>query len=129
MRSRASRQPVTPAARPGRLPQWWLDRPVRAKGLIVLALPLMALIAVTVASLILQHNERQERPAAVAASELSVAAGQTLAGAVNAETSIRGYAATGQTLFLTPYSAARRSISSSLTCTCPICTAPRCCGG
>ena len=49
MRSHASRPPA--AARPGRLPQWWLDRSVRAKGTIAVAFPLIALIAVTVASL------------------------------------------------------------------------------
>ena len=34
---------------------------VRVKGMIVVAVPLIALIAVTSASLVLQYNERQER--------------------------------------------------------------------
>jgi hypothetical protein len=46
-----------PSARPGTdsrgLRQWWLNRTVRTKGLIVVALPLLTLIAVTVASLML----------------------------------------------------------------------------
>jgi signal transduction histidine kinase/ActR/RegA family two-component response regulator len=114
VRSRASRLPVRAAARPGRLPQWWLDRSVRAKGMIVVAFPLIALVAVTAASLVLQYNERSERMVALAASQLSSSANQLLADAVNAETSIRGYAATGQALFLQPYNLARISIPADL---------------
>ncbi len=112
MRSHASHPPTV--AHPGRLPQWWLDRPVRAKGMIAVAFPLIALIAVTVASLVLQYNEHQERAVALAASKLSSAASQTLADAVDAETSIRGYAATGKPLFLTPYDLARKNIPVDL---------------
>jgi len=39
--------------RPGRLRQWWLDRPVRAKGMIAVTFPMIALMAVTAASLML----------------------------------------------------------------------------
>ena len=91
------------ADRPRRLQGWWLGRSVRAKGLIVVAVPLIALIVTTSASLALQYNERQERSVALAASALSSAADQVLADAVNAETGIRGYAATGDPLFLAPY--------------------------
>ena len=76
---------------------------MRAKGLVVVAVPLMALIGTTSASLALQHSERQQRSAAVAASGLSSAANMVLADAVNAESGVRGYAATGRPLFLAPY--------------------------
>lgn len=112
MRTSASRPPV--AVRTGRLPQWWLDRSVRAKGMIAVAFPLIALIAVTVASLVLQYNEQQERTVALAASRLSSATTQTLADAVNGETSVRGYAATGKAIFLTPYNMARTAIPRDL---------------
>ncbi len=71
--------------------------------MIVVATPLIALIAVTSASLALQQNERQERHVALTASVLTAAAQQVLADAVNAETGVRGYAATGDPLFLAPY--------------------------
>jgi signal transduction histidine kinase/CheY-like chemotaxis protein len=112
VRSRMSRPAA--AAHPARLPQWWLDRSVRAKGMIAVAFPLIALIGVTVASLVLQYNEQQERTVALAASRISSAAGQTLADAVNAETSIRGYAATGKATFLTPYNLARMAVPRDL---------------
>jgi signal transduction histidine kinase/ActR/RegA family two-component response regulator len=111
VRSHASRPPIT---RSGRLPQWWLDRSVRAKGMIAVAFPLIALIAVTVASLVLQYNEHQERTVALAASRLSSAASKTLADAVNGETSIRGYAATGKPVFLTPYNLSRIAVRKDL---------------
>ena len=71
--------------------------------MIVVATPLIALIAVTSASLALQQNERQERHVALTASVLTAAAQQVLADAVNAETGVRGYAATLDPLFLAPY--------------------------
>ncbi len=83
--------------------RWWLDRSVRAKGLIVVAVPLIILIAITSASLALQYNERQARHVSMSANALSTTAGKVLADAVNAETGIRGYAATRDPLFLAPY--------------------------
>jgi PAS domain S-box-containing protein len=83
--------------------QWWLDRSVRTKSLIVVAIPLIILIAVSVASLLVQSTERQERSVAVAAGTVNTTASKVLADAVNAETGVRGYAATRNQLFLAPY--------------------------
>ena len=73
------------------------------KGLIVVAIPLAALIVTNLASLALQYKEGQVRAASVNAANLSNAADQVLADAVNAETGVRGYAATRDALFLAPY--------------------------
>jgi PAS domain S-box-containing protein len=95
---------VTPVAAVRRvLQRWWLDRPVRAKGMIVIAVPLIALAGTTSASLALQHKEHQERSVATSSSALRSAADLVLADTVNAESGIRGYAATGDSLFLSPY--------------------------
>ena len=85
------------------LHQWWLDRSVRVKGMVVVTVPLVALILIVLASVVLQSNEAQERQVARAASALSTSANQVLADAVNAETGVRGYVATGNPLFLDPY--------------------------
>jgi len=76
------------------LRRWWLDRSLRAKGLIVVALPLIALMGVTSANLVLQQNESHQRAVSIAANNLAKAAGRVLADAVSAETDLRGYAAT-----------------------------------
>ena len=83
--------------------QWWLDRSVRAKGLIVVTVPLVALLVTTIASVALQHQERQDRAIATAGLNVTNAAQRLLSEAVNGESGIRGYAATGERLFLQPY--------------------------
>jgi len=76
---------------------------VRTKGLIVVAVPLIALMGLTSANLLLQKNESNERNISLHARNLDTAAYQVLADAVNGETGIRGYAATRDPLFLAPY--------------------------
>ena len=95
--------------------RWWLDRSIRAKGLIVIAIPLIALLGTASASLALQHNEQQQRTVALAGRGLTTAADQLLANAVNAETGVRGYAATGDTLFLAPYNVALAQLGADRT--------------
>src|SRR5260370_41070894 len=68
----------------GRLGRWWLDQSVRAKGMIVVAVPLIALVGVASASLTLQYKERQGRAAAITAPALDVAAPQGTAVPLNA---------------------------------------------
>ncbi len=73
------------------------------KGMIVITVPLAALLAMTVANLLLQQRESQQRSVALTASALNKAANQLLFDAMNAETGVRGYAATRNPLFLAPY--------------------------
>jgi signal transduction histidine kinase/CheY-like chemotaxis protein len=103
VRSREPDSALPAADRPHRLQRWWLDLSLRAKGLIVIAVPLIALLSATSANLILQHSENQERSVGLAARNLENAANLVLSDAVNAETGIRGYAATRDPLFLDPY--------------------------
>ncbi len=101
--------------KPGRardLRRWWLNRSVRSKGLVVVAGPLIALLVITSASLALQYYEQQVRSIALASSDLDKAALQVLADAVNAETGVRGYAATGDPFFLVPYELALTRIGA-----------------
>jgi signal transduction histidine kinase/ActR/RegA family two-component response regulator len=98
-----SSRPTFSLVRPSRVRQWWLDRSVLVKGMIVVSIPLAALLGITSASLVLQASEQQERRLGTAASNLNTSANQVLADAVNAETGLRGYVATGEPLFLQPY--------------------------
>jgi signal transduction histidine kinase/ActR/RegA family two-component response regulator len=99
---------------PGWLQRHWLDMSVRAKGMIAVTLPLLALFAVGAASLVLQYNERQERQSGHAADVLNAAATQVLIDALNAETGVRGYVATRDPAFLQPYKMSAAVIGKDL---------------
>ena len=47
-----------------RISGWWLNRSVRTKGLAVVAVPMLALLAVTGSGLVLQMQQHRERQAA-----------------------------------------------------------------
>jgi signal transduction histidine kinase/ActR/RegA family two-component response regulator len=115
MKSREASSAPPGVDQPHELRRWWLDRRVRTKGLIVVAVPLIALLAITSANLVLQRNEASERAVSVAARNLDDAAAQVLADAVNGETGIRGYAATRDPTFLAPYNLALTRIGAERT--------------
>jgi signal transduction histidine kinase/ActR/RegA family two-component response regulator len=81
----------------------------------VVAVPLIALLGITSANLALQQNESNVRSISISARSLADAATQVLAAAVNAETSIRGYAATGDPVFLAPYTLTLTQIGAERT--------------
>ena len=79
--------------------------------MMVVAVPLIALVCVVAASLVLQGSESQQRAAGRADTDLVSAADAVLLDAVNAETGVRGYAATGAPAFLAPYHRALKQIA------------------
>jgi PAS domain S-box-containing protein len=115
VRSRRAGPALAAAGHRRQLRQWWLDRPVRAKGRIVIAIPLIALIGTTSASLVLQFKQHEARSVALATTNLTGTANQVLADAVNGETGIRGYVATSDSTFLAPYTLALTRISADRT--------------
>jgi len=112
MRSREAGSAPPGADRPHGLRRWWLDLSLRGKGLIVVAVPLIALMALTSANLGLQRNENTERTVSLNARAQVAAASQVLADTVNAETGVRGYAATRDPLFLAPYTLALARVAA-----------------
>jgi CHASE3 domain sensor protein len=103
MRSRGVRSAPPGTVQAHGIRQWWLDQSVRTKGLIVVAVPMIALMGLTSADLLLQRDESNERNISLTARNLDDAAYRVLADTVNGETGIRGYAATRDPLFLAPY--------------------------
>jgi signal transduction histidine kinase/CheY-like chemotaxis protein len=103
VRSREARSASAGTVQTHGIRQWWLNRPVRTKGLIVVAVPMIALLGLASANLLLQRNESNERSMSTHARNMDDTASQLLADAVNGETDIRGYAATRDPLFLAPY--------------------------
>ena len=96
---------LLPLAPGGRLRRWWVDLSVRAKCLVVVAVPIIALACVCSAGLALGSIVGEQRRLAIQDRELTATAAQVLLDAVNAQGSIRGYAATGDSSFLTAYTA------------------------
>jgi CHASE3 domain sensor protein len=94
--------------------RWWLDRSVLAKGLTVVAIPMLALVAVAGAGLLVQLQERGERSDARAANRVASASRAVLADAVDAETGMRGYAVSADLVFLAPYTAALTQLAGDL---------------
>ena len=112
MGSRQANRAPPEADQPRGIRRWWLDRSLRVKGRIVVAVPLIALMGTTSANLLLQQNESHERNASTSARALASAASQVLADSVNAETGVRGYAATRDPLFLASYNLTLTRISA-----------------
>ena len=102
MRSRKASSPPLGADQARGLRRWWLDRSLRAKGLIVVAVPLIALLGITSANLLLQQDESSQRAVSINARALDSTAAQVLADDVNGETGIRGYAETRDPTFRDP---------------------------
>ena len=69
----------------------------------MVAVPLIALMGITSANLVLQQSETGERNVSTNARNLASAASLVLADAVDAESGMRGYAATRDPIFLDPY--------------------------
>ena len=103
MPTHETHQALSQAHRVRGVRRWWLDQSLRKKSLIVVAAPLVALMAITSANLLLQQNQSHERTVSLDARALASTASLVLADAVNAETGVRGYAATRDPLFLAPY--------------------------
>ncbi len=85
---------------------------MRVKGLIAIAVPLLALLVTASASLALQYREQEARDAGRASFNLIGAANGVLGGALNGETGVRGYAATRDPLFLQPYYTMRNRMAT-----------------
>lgn len=73
------------AHQPRGLRRWWLDQSLRKKSLIVVAAPLVALMAITSANLLLQQSQNHERTVSLDARALASTASLVLADAVNGE--------------------------------------------
>jgi PAS domain S-box-containing protein len=97
----------------GRLPRW-ADLSLRAKGVVVVAMPVVAMVvAVGAFSLSAQQARRVEQQAANAIRERFVAHSLLIA-MLDAETAVRGYLLTGREAFLDPYAEAVSATSLKL---------------
>ena len=86
--------------------RWWRNARLWVKGALVLALPVIALLAMGTANLVVA-NELDHLSSSTSATTASIVGiNHSLELALDAETGVRGYAATGNPAFLAPYNRA-----------------------
>ena len=84
----------------------WADLPLRIKGLTVLALPILALLASVISGIVLTQTVNDQLAVTRQTSNAITDINAKLQLLTNAETGVRGYAATGDQQFLQPYNEA-----------------------
>jgi signal transduction histidine kinase len=101
-------------SRPRWLTRWWFNQPLRRKGLLVLALPIVAL---GIAQIIRMPFTRQQDATASLlgrAAQTRNATQELLIALLDLEAAVRGFALTGDRAFLAPFEATRAAIPSQL---------------
>ncbi len=83
--------------------RWWRNARLWVKGALVLALPVIALLAMGTANLIVSNNLDHLSSTTSSTTMSIVDINRSLQLALDAETGVRGYAATGNPVFLQPY--------------------------
>ena len=102
----------SPAGQSQFLRTWWLDLSLRNKGAMVIAVPTMALLISVAATLYTTgvSNSANHRERTVLRAQAAI--GRELTLTLDAETGVRGYAATGDRVFLQPYFKALNELST-----------------
>ncbi len=86
--------------------RWWRNARLWVKGALVLALPVVALLAMGTANLVVANQLDHLSSSTSATTASIVDINHSLDLALDAETGVRGYAATGNPVFLQPYNQA-----------------------
>lgn len=94
--------------------QWWLDAALWRKSMTALALPLVALWPTLAAGSYVLVQQQEVRQQSRASSDAVDDAGTVLQLVVDAETGVRGYAATADPSFLDPYQRAVEELPDAL---------------
>jgi signal transduction histidine kinase/CheY-like chemotaxis protein len=92
----------------------WADLPVRTKGLALLAFPLLSLLACVISGILLTQKVNDQLSTTRQTSNAIADINAKLQLLTNAETGVRGYAATGDQQFLQPYNQAVAALSGAL---------------
>ena len=94
------------------LERYWSSLPIRVKGIIVIALPMCALLFVSVANILTDRSQLVADRTAQTSTLAKRSAQELLLALADAETSVRGYALTQDRAFLQPYDTALASYPS-----------------
>nr|WP_228056384.1 PAS domain S-box protein [Microcoleus sp. LEGE 07076] len=88
----------------------WTDRPIRQRGTVIVAIPLICLFTSLIAISGLREKTIQIRKQANTNKEILQETNRLLTAVVDAETGIRGYGLTKRREFLEPYLEAKKSV-------------------
>jgi CHASE3 domain sensor protein len=88
----------------------WTDRPIRQRGTVIVAIPVICLFASLIAIAGLRDSAIQIRKRADTNQEILQEANRFLTTVVDGETGIRGYGLTKRRHFLAPYLEAKKSL-------------------
>jgi CHASE3 domain sensor protein len=91
--------------------QAWADLPLRAKGLVVVAIPLLALLLATVLFGVALAQDRRAQDAVLHTVEVER---QIAHVRIKVQTGVTGYVLTGERRYLTSYDAARRELPQAV---------------
>jgi signal transduction histidine kinase/ActR/RegA family two-component response regulator len=103
-----------PARRRWSVKAWWADLPLRGKGVVVVALPVVALVAAPGAFLLADQAERRAESSVTRTLAVNTELARTLGLVVDAESGARGFLLTREDPFLEPYLGARRDLPGVL---------------
>ncbi|MFZ6770620.1 ATP-binding protein [Undibacterium sp. Di26W] len=94
--------------------RWWSDRPLRIKGLIVIAVPIVVLLGTLISSYLMgiQANRAQENVQRTIQIQRDIQEVHTLL--AEAATGVRGYLLTGHNNFLAPYQLSETELPKTL---------------
>jgi signal transduction histidine kinase len=101
-------------SRPRLLTRWWFNQPLRNKGLLVLALPIVALVLAIVIRLPFSRQQALTTALLTHAADTRDGSQQLLIDLLNLETGVRGYALTRDRAYLAPFETARVAIPEHL---------------
>jgi PAS domain S-box-containing protein len=88
----------------------WTDLPLRAKGLVVIAIPSSAILLMAIAAFVVGIRERESELQILHTMEVRSQIQALLVNLVDAETGVGGYLLTNRHEFLDPYEAAGRDL-------------------
>jgi signal transduction histidine kinase len=101
-------------SKPFLLTRWWFNQPLRNKGLLVLALPIVALVLAIVIRLPFARQQAETTALLTHAAEMRDVSQQLLIDLLDSETAVRGYVVTRDRAFLGPLQTSRDAIATHL---------------
>ncbi|MDY7540336.1 ATP-binding protein [Undibacterium sp. RTI2.1] len=97
-----------------KMSQWWSNQPLRLKGLVVIAVPVLVLLAALISGYVMSLESRQAQQGIQRTLQIQHDIQEVHTLLAEAATGVRGYLLTGQTNFLEPYRIAETDLPKPL---------------